>query len=272
MKKVVREHKGGIIAAIIAIAVLTTAFFWGGDYSKKSGPEKSEAEVAAAMSSTSGADMPSSGSTDVSSDNTAASAEAETKASQDAVSGNTAKPSPNQGASEGKAGETPANENNNAAAPPSEHPAPVNPQDSAISDTQETCTLSVSCAVLLDNMTLLSKEKWALVPASGTIFAGKTVTFYEGESVFNLLSREMKNAGIQMEFVNTPMYSSAYIEGIGNLYEFDAGELSGWVYEVNGWFPNYGCSLYKLHDGDIVRWLYTCDLGKDVGGNNSTGS
>jgi len=75
-----------------------------------------------------------------------------------------------------------------------------------------------------------------------------------------------------MEFEDTPMYNSAYIESINNLYEFDVGELSGWVYEVNGWFPNYGCSRYQLLDGDVVRWLYTCDLGKDVGGNNSTGS
>lgn len=111
-----------------------------------------------------------------------------------------------------------------------------------------------------------------MVPKDGSIFAAKKVTYYEGESVFNVLQREMKKAGIQMEFKNTPMYNSAYIEGIDNLYEFDVGDLSGWVYEVNGWFPNYGCSRYLLHDGDVVNWLYTCDLGKDVGGNNSTGS
>ena len=55
---------------------------------------------------------------------------------------------------------------------------------------------------------------------------------------------------------------------IANLYEFDVGELSGWMYKVNGWFPNYGCSRYLLADGDNVEWVYTCDLGSDVGGNN----
>ena len=68
-----------------------------------------------------------------------------------------------------------------------------------------------------------------------------------------------------MEFEDTPMYHSAYIEGIGNLYEFDVGELSGWMYSVNGWFPNYGCSRYQLQNGDVICWVYTCDLGKDVG-------
>ena len=36
-------------------------------------------------------------------------------------------------------------------------------------------------------------------------------------------------------------------------------------YSVNGWFPNYGCSLYQLKDGDVVEWCYTCDLGEDLG-------
>ena len=72
-----------------------------------------------------------------------------------------------------------------------------------------------------------------------------------------------------LEFENTPIYNSAYIEGIGNLYEFDCGELSGWMYQVNGWFPNYGCSRYQLKEGDQVQWVYTCDLGADVGGNYS---
>ena len=103
------------------------------------------------------------------------------------------------------------------------------------------------------------------MPGSGVIFAKKTVTFNEGESVFNVLQREMKKAGVQLEFKNTPAYNSVYIESIGNLYEFDAGDLSGWMYKVNGVFPNYGCSKYQLSQGDTVVWEYTCDLGKDIG-------
>ena len=71
-----------------------------------------------------------------------------------------------------------------------------------------------------------------------------------------------------MEYMDTPGYGSAYIEGIHNLYEFDVGELSGWMYSVNGRFPNYGCSQSILQDGDVVCWVYTCDYGADVGGNN----
>ena len=149
---------------------------------------------------------------------------------------------------------------------PKGKPKPVEPQDVVVGDGEFTCVISVSCGTILDNMKMLGREKHELVPDDGVIFPETTVIFYEGESVFNILQRTMKQNGIHMEFVNTPIYNSAYIEGINNLYEFDAGELSGWMYKVNGWYPNYGSSRYQLKDGDIVEWVYTCDLGRDVGG------
>lgn len=149
---------------------------------------------------------------------------------------------------------------------PEGKPIPVEPQNVTISDAAHTCTLSISCATILDNMDWLDPEKVELVPEDGWILKPTQVTFYEGESVFNVLQRTCKQQGIHMEFENTPMYNSAYIEGIHNLYEFDCGELSGWMYKVNDWFPNYGCSRYQLQDGDVVCWVYTCNLGIDVGG------
>lgn len=147
---------------------------------------------------------------------------------------------------------------------PNGMPVPVEPDEVEITDKEYTCTLSVRCDTILNNMDLLNKKKTELVPSDGIIYPEQTVTFYEGESVFNVLVRELKKNKIHLEFENTPMYNSAYIEGIANLYEFDCGELSGWMYKVNGWFPNYGCSRYSLKDGDRIEWVYTCDLGADV--------
>ena len=155
---------------------------------------------------------------------------------------------------------------------PEGKPIPVEPEDVEIGDTAYTCTLSISCATILDKLDLCDPEKVELVPADGWILQPMTVTFYEGESVFNVLQRTCKQQKIHMEFSNTPIYNSAYIEGIHNLYEFDVGNLSGWMYKVNGWFPNYGCSRYQLKDGDVIEWVYTCDLGYDVGGGYATGS
>ena len=152
---------------------------------------------------------------------------------------------------------------------PEGKPAPVEPENTVVTDEKLTCTLSVRCDTILSNIDLLDEEKTDIVPKDGVIYAEKTVTFNEGESVFDVLLREMQNSKIHMEFENTPIYNSAYIEGIGNLYEFDCGELSGWMYKVNGWFPNYGCSRYMLKDGDKIEWVYTCDLGADVGGGYS---
>ena len=154
---------------------------------------------------------------------------------------------------------------------PEGKPAPVEPQDVTVTDVAHVCTISISCTTILDHMDWLDPEKVELVPEDGVILAPVTVAFYEGESVFNVLQRTCRQNGIHMEFENTPMYNSAYIEGIHNLYEFDCGELSGWMYSVNGWFPNYGCSRYALQAGDVIRWVYTCDLGYDVGGGYAVG-
>ena len=154
---------------------------------------------------------------------------------------------------------------------PEGKPAPIEPEDVEIGDEEWTCTLSVSCATILDNMNLCDPEKRELVPEDGWILKPMTVTFAENESVFNVLQRTLKEQGIHMEFEYTPAYHTAYIEGINNLYEFDVGELSGWMYSVNGWFPIYGCSRYRLQDGDVVEWKYTCDLGNDIGGGEAVG-
>jgi hypothetical protein len=133
--------------------------------------------------------------------------------------------------------------------------------------TEYHCTLSISCSTILDNPDKFDQAKMEALPKDGVIYKTKKVVFYEGESVFDVLLRETKDNKIHMEFVETPIYNSNYIEGINNIYEFDCGELSGWMYKVNDWFPNYGCSRYQLKDEDEIEWVYTCDLGKDVGGD-----
>ena len=133
--------------------------------------------------------------------------------------------------------------------------------------TLPTCTIEIRCDTILNNWDDLEKGKEGYVPSNGTILATSTVSFEEGDTVFDVLTAVCKAAGIQLEYTFSSLYGSNYIEGINNLYEFDCGEESGWMYKVNGWFPNYGCSKYELHDGDVIVWCYTCKgLGADVGG------
>ncbi|MCL2096768.1 MAG: DUF4430 domain-containing protein [Oscillospiraceae bacterium] len=55
-----------------------------------------------------------------------------------------------------------------------------------------------------------------------------------------------------------------YVKGIDNLFEFDHGALSGWMYFVNGERRGIGCGSYILSGGDCVVWRYTFDLGEDI--------
>ena len=149
---------------------------------------------------------------------------------------------------------------------PEGKPAPVEPQDAVVDgNAVGRCTFSISCETIWDNMELCAESKRTLVPEGGVIFPAAEGEVYEGESVFDVLQRVCRENRIHMESSWTPVYNSVYVEGIQNLYEFDVGEGSGWMYAVNGWYPNYGCSRYQLKDGDVVAWRYTCDLGYDLG-------
>lgn len=126
--------------------------------------------------------------------------------------------------------------------------------------------ITIRCDTILANIDDLNPAKAEFVPADGTILPMIRVAFTEGDTVFDVLQAVCAQANIQLEFSWTPMYGSYYIEGINNLYEFDCGEQSGWMYKVNGWFPDYGCSSYYLKNGEVIEWHYTCHgYGTDVG-------
>lgn len=154
--------------------------------------------------------------------------------------------------------------------------ASSNTSPSPKKNTKSYCIIEIRCDTILNNMDRLPKGKEKYIPKNGVILPPTKVEVKEGESVFDILKRVTRSKGIQMEFRNDPLYSGAYVEGINHLYEFDGGELSGWMYKVDGWFPEYGCSQYFVNsgqnrdrpgktNGEVISWVYTCNLGKDVG-------
>ena len=88
------------------------------------------------------------------------------------------------------------------------------------------------------------------IPEDGSILAKTTYKGTTDNTVFDALNTLCRNNDIQLEFSYTPLYASYYIEGINYLYEFDGGPQSGWMYKVNDWFPNYGCSRYQVQQGE----------------------
>ncbi len=130
------------------------------------------------------------------------------------------------------------------------------------------CYVTISCKTALESGKL-SETMLELLPEDGIILDSYEVRYEDGASAFDAIAAAAKENKIHMEYKGTKKLP--YIEGAANLYEFDCGALSGWMYRVNGWFPSFGMGQYKIQRGDSVELIYTCDLGKDVGDNYIAG-
>ena|GEM_PF-5393103 len=117
------------------------------------------------------------------------------------------------------------------------------------------CTVSVSCAEILDNMDKLKtgKEKYV---GNGVFLSPTAVDFAEGASAFDVLKGiSSLDIDYRSSGFTTKIY---YVKGINQIYEKDCGPLSGWVFTVNGKSISVGGSSYKVQNGDIIEWKYTC--------------
>ena len=124
------------------------------------------------------------------------------------------------------------------------------------------CYISITCKTALESGEL-SDSMLSVLPEDGIILEKLEVSYEDGATVFDVLADVVKENKIHMEYTGTAKIP--YIEGVANLYEFDCGPLSGWMYQVNGWFPSFNMGQYKIERGDHIEVIYTCDLGEDVG-------
>ena len=154
---------------------------------------------------------------------------------------------------------------------PEGQPDPVEPENAVRTGEKGRCTISITCASILDEKHIdwFDKQKIELLPEDGWILPETEVTFSGGDSAFDVLLQTCIDKDIHIDYVDTPLYNSAYIRGIGNIYQFDCGASSGWMYSVNDWFPIYGMSRYAVKDGDVISIIYTCEMGEDVGGGSA---
>ena len=135
--------------------------------------------------------------------------------------------------------------------------SPESYRETAGTDGDLTVTMSIRCD------TIVGREKVSsLIPDDGIILDTTTYHASEGDTVFDILVTEARKSGLPMD--NRGADGAAYIAGLNALYEFDYGELSGWMYRVNGVFPDVGCQSYYVQDGDQIEWLYTTNIGKDL--------
>ena len=264
------KKKQTILAAAAVLLVLALAFWYGGDAPGLQGWSLSGSSAPASSSAPAGSDSSSplpetgSASSQGGSEEAPAPATPEDSAAAREPAGGAQEPvSPDQSAPAPDASAPPE-----PTAPPSAHPDPEGASSSQEAEPEEAstaCRISIVCSTVLDHLDWLAEGKADILPAGGVFLPATDVEPEEGETAFSLLQRVTRERGIPMEASFTPGTGSAYVEGIGNLYEFDCGQRSGWLYLVNGVSPGYSASEYTLKPGDRVEWVYTCDMGQDVG-------
>ena len=101
----------------------------------------------------------------------------------------------------------------------------------------------------------------AHIPADGVLLAAAEMPIASGDTVYTVLTDAARAHALHMEASGAQ--GLMYIHGIGNIYEFDFGELSGWLYTVNGETFSVGVDQYVLKPGDKVEFHYTLELGRD---------
>ena len=138
-----------------------------------------------------------------------------------------------------------------------------------IKEDSETVFIEINCADILNHLDDLDPvlNDPGYLPADGVILPLTEYVLRPGDTVFDLLLRTVRHNRIQMEYqgADKNAFKSVYIQGINYIYEFSCGPQSGWIFTVNGEFPDKGCSTYKLSDGDRVSWIYSCSLDSGYG-------
>lgn len=147
----------------------------------------------------------------------------------------------------------------------------------ATTEAKKYCTVRIECNTIFDNIGKLKIGKKAFLPTSGVILDGVQVELSGGESAFDVIKKACEEnvctdgckycraSGVQIEYTYTPAFNNYYIEGIHQIYEKDCGTQSGWMYSVNGEFPDVGTSSYNISPGDVIVFSFTCNIGEDIG-------
>ncbi len=139
------------------------------------------------------------------------------------------------------------------------------------------CTVRIECNTIYDNLSKLKSGKKDFLPSNGVILNNVKVELNGGESAFDVIKKACeenvctdnckycKANGVQIEYTYTPAFNNYYIEGIHQIYEKDCGTQSGWMYSVNGNFPDEGSSSCTVSSGDVIVFSFTCNMGEDIG-------
>ncbi|MBE6896839.1 MAG: DUF4430 domain-containing protein [Ruminococcaceae bacterium] len=122
-------------------------------------------------------------------------------------------------------------------------------------DTIGTVTMQIRCDKIKD-------QDLDYIPEDGIILDTTEFAIDSDDTVYDILTEAARKYTLHLE--STGGDGMKYMSGINYIYELDFGDLSGWVYYVNGERPSVGCDAYTLKDGDVIEWHYSLELGNDI--------
>lgn len=122
------------------------------------------------------------------------------------------------------------------------------------------CTIEIRC----DNATarkdsITNQGIRDSIPDDGTILEVTTYTGKEGFTVYDVLAAVTAAHNPVIPIVANS--DKSYVSSINNLSEKNVGPQSGWTYRVNGVLPMMAANQYTVKDGDVIKWIYVCQLG-----------
>lgn len=113
-----------------------------------------------------------------------------------------------------------------------------------------------------ENYDKLSDELKKYVNDDGYIIKDLKVEITKDHTVVEVLDAIAKEKDINIEYAS--MEKMSYVEAINHIGAKAVGDMSGWLYQVNGEFPSTGINDTELKDGDVVTFIYTADGGNDI--------
>ena len=121
------------------------------------------------------------------------------------------------------------------------------------------CTIEIRCDNATARKDTVNPSIASRIPDDGTILEVTTYTAVEGFTVYDVLA-----AVTAMHDPVIPIVANSdksYVSSINNLSEKNVGPQSGWTFRVNGVLPMMAANQYTVKDGDVIKWIYVCQLG-----------
>ena len=133
-------------------------------------------------------------------------------------------------------------------------PRTTKPRTTTTTRNKSYCTVTIQCKEILSHREKLKDGYEDFVPVSGYLLRNASVKYEEGDTVYTLLQRTCRENGIKLGAKSTAF--GMYVYSLNYLPEKACGGTSGWVYYVDGNFPNVSVDHYNLHGGEVIEFKY----------------